>query len=209
LIVTRILPTVPAVPPVLSVGLVKMDMHSTMDAAKKLIIRMYSVNLASIFLVMMIRLLLMWTVGMTVYKDAGATPVVTIDCGPSITNCASCISSTVCGTCEDGYALSNGRCEEEDNRTIRCKAGYPTLGTITDPNLPDTTCGGASFENVCYVMYTDYHDYDLDAWTYGCLLKGSLDQCNQSHEASGVTNHYCCCESAGCNDRDFAENCGN
>merc|ERR1712018_24928 len=91
---------------------------------------------------------------------------------------------------------------------LQCKAGYPTLGQLTPPNLPDTECSGPNFEAVCYVMYTDYHYHDLDAWTYGCIFKGSLNKCNQSFEGKGVTNNYCCCDSPGCNDVNFASSCG-
>lgn len=54
---------------------------------------------------------------------------------------------------------------------LECHAGTPTLGKLTKPNLGTTVCKAPWFEQSCYVMYTDYHDYDLDAWTYGCIFK--------------------------------------
>lgn len=60
----------------------------------------------------------------------------------------------------------------------------------------------------CYVMFTDYDNDNLDAWTYGCLIKGSLEEkCHKSFVANGVTNNYCCCTTPLCNDKNFAANC--
>ena len=91
---------------------------------------------------------------------------------------------------------------------LQCHAGIPTLGKLTAPNLKNTQCKGPSFEDVCYVMFTDYDDNKYDAWTYGCILKGSLNQCNKSFKKNGVTNNYCCCNTAGCNTKEFAARCG-
>jgi len=58
--------------------------------------------------------------------------------------------------------------------SVRCKARYPTLGNkVTAPNLPDTECKGPHFEDLCYVMFTDYNLpwYDKEAYTYGCIFK--------------------------------------
>ena len=92
---------------------------------------------------------------------------------------------------------------------IRCKAGIPKYGKFTPPNLPDTECSGPNFEDLCYVMYTDYHGVlnKYDAWTYGCIIKGSLNKCNKSYKRSMVTNNYCCCDTPDCNDTDFARRC--
>ena len=57
---------------------------------------------------------------------------------------------------------------------LSCKAGYPVLGKkVTAPNLQDTECKEPSFENLCYVMFTDYNlpGFDKEAYTYGCILK--------------------------------------
>uniref|UniRef100_A0A7M5V3S8 Uncharacterized protein n=1 Tax=Clytia hemisphaerica TaxID=252671 RepID=A0A7M5V3S8_9CNID len=97
-----------------------------------------------------------------------------------------------------------------DVQAVRCKAGYPKLGKgVTPPNLPDTECSGPNFEDLCYVMFTDYNlpGFDKEAYTYGCILKGSLGNCNKTFKRYGVENHYCCCKDAGCNDVDFARNC--
>ena len=61
-----------------------------------------------------------------------------------------------------------------DIQAVRCRAGYPTLGKgVTAPNLPDTDCSGPNYEDLCYVMFTDYNlpGYDKEAYTYGCILK--------------------------------------
>merc|ERR1712193_210582 len=91
---------------------------------------------------------------------------------------------------------------------VKCKAGTPTLGKLTKPNLPDVECKGPSFEDLCYVMFTDYDNDNYDAWTYGCILKGSLNKCDKSFRRSGVTNNYCCCTTPLCNTMEFARKCG-
>ena len=71
--------------------------------------------------------------------------------------------------------------------SVRCKAGIPTLGkTVTPPNLDDTHCRGPYFEDLCYVMVTDYTmpNFDKEAYTYGCILKVRISYCQYLNKFS-------------------------
>ena len=90
---------------------------------------------------------------------------------------------------------------------IQCHGATPTHGKLNPP-IFTAQCEGPNFDDICSVMFTDYDNDNLDAWTFGCLIKGSLNQCNKSFKSTGVTNNYCCCTTPDCNTMDFARKCG-
>ena len=101
-------------------------------------------------------------------------------------------------------------CCLHQSHALTCKMGTPKLGENRGPNLPDIECKELGFGDRCYVLFDDYDIDDLDAWSYGCILKGNLDKCDKSFDdMKVVVNNYCCCTSDLCNTKEFGERCGN
>ncbi|ELP95194.1 protein serine/threonine kinase, putative [Entamoeba invadens IP1] len=120
--------------------------------------------------------------------------VSTHKCEACNSNCESCLNSTKCLSCVDGYFLSDHICKSNDalndtcarkvpngNGCLECKVGYYKKGT--DCVLCDVKCGECMTENSCIKCNaTNYKTSNGD-----CLPRSSISTCAVEVTESGCS----------------------